>query len=79
MSQSCKLRMHENSAAGKHILSESYKSSATLNRFFQGHGQVCLQPANSAMGPMYISKQERDTEWQIQGKVVAIFRQYHAA
>lgn len=61
-----------------HFLEEN-KSSATLKRFFQEHDQIRLQPANSTMDPIYVPKQEWDTEWQVQGKVVAIFRQYHAA
>lgn len=61
-----------------HFLEEN-KSSATLKRFFLEQNQVRLQPANSTMDPIYVSKQEWDTEWQVQGKVVAIFRQYPAA
>lgn len=61
-----------------HFLEEN-KSSATLKRFFLEQGQVRLQPANSEMEPIYVSKREWDTEWQVQGKVVAIFRQYRAA
>jgi repressor LexA len=52
---------------------------ATLKRFFQESDKVRLQPANSEMNPIYVPKSEWDTEWHIQGKVVAIFRQYHAA
>jgi repressor LexA len=48
--------------------------SATLKRFFQEQNQVRLQPANSEMDPIIISRTEWDKEWQIQGKVVAIFR-----
>lgn len=61
-----------------HFLEEN-KSSATLKRFFQEHDQVRLQPANSDMEPIYVPKREWDTEWRVQGKVVAIFRQYRAA
>jgi repressor LexA len=61
-----------------HFLEEN-KSSATLKRFFLEHDQVRLQPANSDMEPIYVSKREWDNEWRVQGKVVAIFRQYHAA
>lgn len=50
-------------------------SSATLKRFFQEQNQVRLQPANSEIAPILISRAEWDTEWEIQGKVVAIFRQ----
>jgi repressor LexA len=54
-------------------------SSATLKRFFQESNQVRLQPANSEMAPIFVPRTEWDTEWQIQGKVVAIFRQYPLA
>jgi len=53
--------------------------SATLKRFFQEANQVRLQPANSEMNPIFVPRTEWDTEWRIQGKVVAIFRQYQAA
>jgi len=61
-----------------HFLEEN-KSSATLKRFFQEQDQVRLQPANSGMDPIYVPRSEWDTEWHVQGKVVAIFRQYRAA
>lgn len=61
-----------------HLLEEN-KSSATLKRFFLEHDYVRLQPANSDMEPIYVPKREWDTEWRVQGKVVAIFRQYRAA
>lgn len=61
-----------------HLLEEN-KSSATLKRFFLEQDKVRLQPANSDMEPIYVPKREWDTEWRVQGKVVAIFRQYHAA
>ncbi len=49
---------------------------ATLKRFFQekDRDRVRLQPTNSEMNPIYISKSEWDQEWQIQGKVWAVFR-----
>ena len=56
-----------------HDIAES-RSSATLKRFYQERDQVRLQPANSTMNPIVISKDEWDTEWHVQGKVVAIFR-----
>lgn len=61
-----------------HFLEEN-KSSATLKRFFQEQDQVRLQPANSAMNPIVIPRHEWDREWRVQGKVVAIFRQYHVS
>ncbi len=55
--------------------------SATLKRFFQEkeHDRVRLQPANSELTPIFVPKSEWDQEWQVQGKVVAIFRQCRAA
>jgi len=52
-------------------------SHATLKRFYQekDHNRVRLQPANSEMDPIFVPKEEWDREWQVQGKVVAIFRQ----
>jgi repressor LexA len=54
---------------------------ATLKRFYQEKEQnrVRLQPANSTMNPIFIPKTQWDQEWQIQGKVVAIFRKCYAA
>jgi repressor LexA len=54
-------------------------NSATLKRFFLEQDKVRLQPANSEMNPIFVPRTEWDKEWQIQGKVVAIFRQYPAA
>ena len=54
---------------------------ATLRRFFQDNdrARVVLLPANSEMDPIYVPKSEWDNEWQVQGKVVAIFRKCRAA
>jgi repressor LexA len=52
---------------------------ATLKRFFQEHDKVRLQPANSEMDPIFVPRTEWDLEWEVQGKVVAIFRQCRAA
>ncbi|HLX58153.1 MAG TPA: transcriptional repressor LexA [Ktedonobacteraceae bacterium] len=54
---------------------------ATLKRFYQEKEQnrVRLQPANSTMNPIFIPKTQWDQEWQIQGKVIAIFRKCSAA
>jgi repressor LexA len=54
-------------------------SSATLKRFFKEHGRIRLQPANSELEPIYVPSNEWDSDWTVQGKVVAIFRQYPAA
>ncbi|MBO0778448.1 MAG: repressor LexA [Ktedonobacteraceae bacterium] len=54
---------------------------ATLKRFFleKEHDRVRLQPANSELEPILISRGEWEREWRVQGKVVAIFRQYGTA
>lgn len=57
-------------------MQEGVSGSATLKRFFQEkeHDRVRLQPANSELEPILIPKNVWDREWQVQGKVVAIFR-----
>lgn len=58
-------------------MQDGVNGSATLKRFFQEkeHDRVRLQPANSELEPILIPKSIWDREWQVQGKVVAIFRQ----
>jgi repressor LexA len=53
--------------------------SATLKRFFLEKEHVRLQPANSELEPILIPRSEWEREWRVQGKVVAIFRQYNSA
>ncbi len=62
-------------------MQEGISGSATLKRFFQEkeHDRVRLQPANSELEPILIPKSVWDREWQVQGKVVAIFRHYNTA
>jgi len=62
-------------------LQEGSSGSATLKRFFQekDHDRIRLQPANSELEPIFVSRSEWDQEWLVQGKVVAIFRQCPAA
>ncbi len=59
-------------------MQDGVQGSATLKRFFQEkeHDRVRLQPANSLLEPILIPKSIWDREWEIQGKVIAIFRQY---
>lgn len=54
---------------------------ATLKRFYleKENNRVRLQPANSQMDPIFIPKARWDSEWQVQGKVIAIFRKCPAA
>ncbi len=53
---------------------------ATLKRFFQEkeRDRVRLQSVNSEVDPIYVPRSEWDQEWQIQGKVVALFRKSFA-
>ena len=44
---------------------------ATLKRFYKEATRIRLQPANSAMSPMYV------TDVEIRGKVVAVIRQFN--
>lgn len=44
---------------------------ATLKRFYRERDRIRLQPANSAMEPIYV----RPTDLRVQGKVVAVIRQ----
>ena len=62
-------------------MQEGMSGSATLKRFYQekDHDRVRLQPANSELDPILIPRSVWDREWQIQGKVVAIFRQCSGA
>jgi repressor LexA len=48
--------------------------AATLKRFYRERDRVRLQPANSQMEPIYVSAEEWDTEWGIQGVVTAVYR-----
>lgn len=48
-------------------------TEATLKRFYsENDGRVRLQPANSAMAPIYVDRENLN----IQGKVLAIMRKY---
>lgn len=55
--------------------SQGSSGRVTLKRFFQEHDKVRLQPANSEMDPIFVPSSEWNREWEVQGKVVAIFRQ----
>jgi repressor LexA len=57
------------------------RASATLKRCYQERAQhrVRLQPANGEMQPLLIPEQEWKEEWEIQGKVVAVYRLYESS
>jgi repressor LexA len=49
---------------------------ATLKRFYRERDRIRLQPANSDMNPIYVSAKEWDDEWEVQGRVTAVYRSY---
>ena len=59
-----------------HITSNGADGEATLKRFYREHDRIRLQPANSEMAPIYVSRDEWDNEWKIQGRVTAVYRSY---
>jgi repressor LexA len=61
-------------------MQEGISGSTTLKRFYQekDHDRVRLQPANSALEPILIPRTVWDREWQVQGKVEAIYRLINA-
>lgn len=50
------------------------RGAATLKRLYREQGRVRLQPANSEMQPIYIDAKDWDNEWEVQGKVTAVYR-----
>lgn len=48
--------------------------AATLKRFYREPDRVRLQPANATMEPIYVAADEWDGEWEVQGKVTAVYR-----
>lgn len=52
--------------------------AATLKRIYReyDHDRVRLQPANAQMDPIYVPKKEWEHEWEVQGKVTAVYRRY---
>ena len=57
-----------------HLDDTGERGNATLKRFYKEAEQVRLQPANSEMKPIYIARDVWDDEWQVQGKVTAVYR-----
>ena len=50
--------------------------AATLKRFFREGNRIRLQPANPTMKPIYVSAEEWDAEWRVQGRVTAVYRSF---
>lgn len=63
-----------------HVLDDE-RASATLKRCYKERAkhQVRLQPANAEMEPLLIPEREWKEEWEIQGKVVGVYRSYQDA
>lgn len=59
-----------------HREAESERGAATLKRFYKQGQRVRLQPANSAMEPIYVDGDRWDKEWEVQGKVKAVIRRF---
>ncbi len=52
----------------------SERGAATLKRFFKEKNRIELRPANSSMDSIFIDAAEWERDWQIQGKVRAVYR-----
>ena len=52
----------------------SERGAATLKRFFKEKNRVELRPANSQMNSIFVDAAEWERDWQIQGKVRAVYR-----
>jgi repressor LexA len=59
-----------------HLTSNSGNGEATLKRFYRERDRIRLQPANEEMTPIYISRDEWNAEWRVQGRVTAVYRRY---
>lgn len=57
-----------------HMSATTEAGAATLKRIYKEQGHVRLQPANAALEPFIIDKDEWDNEWKVQGKVIAVYR-----
>jgi repressor LexA len=63
-------------AVALHRAATGDRDAATLKRIFVQDDGVLLQPANAAFAPLHISREEWDDKWEVQGKVVAVYRRY---
>ena len=57
-----------------HVNATTEGGAATLKRLYREAGRIRLQPANSAHHPIFVDAVEWDSEWQVQGKVAAVYR-----
>lgn len=49
-------------------------AAATLKRLYREKDGVRLQPANATMRPIFVAAAEWDSDWEVQGKVTAVYR-----
>lgn len=56
--------------------STSERGAATLKRFFKEAHQIELRPANASLPSRFISAEEWEQHWCLQGKVRAIYRPF---
>jgi repressor LexA len=57
-------------------MTDGANGAATLKRLYRERDRIRLQPANAEMDPIYIPRNEWDTEWKVQGKVTAVYREF---
>lgn len=50
------------------------RGAATLKRLYREPGRIRLQPANAKMEPIYVEADEWDRDWEVKGKVAAVYR-----
>lgn len=65
------VKEQKNASNGDIVVAVLRNGFATLKRYYQEANRIRLQPANSAMSPMYV------TDVEIRGKVVAVIRQFN--
>ena len=57
-----------------HKIADGDSGAATLKRIYKEDDRIRLQPANSQMEPIYVPAEEWNSEWEVQGKVTAVYR-----
>jgi repressor LexA len=63
-------------AVALHRAGTGDRGAATLKRVFVEDDGVLLQPANPTFSPRRISREDWGREWEVQGRVVAVYRRY---
>jgi len=65
------IERRETAKDGEIVVALLDDGSATLKRYFKERGRIRLQPANSSMNPIYVSK-----DMKIQGVLVGVLRTF---